>query len=71
MSPSAGKNLIEVRDLRQTFAGQEILRGVNLDIPRCETTVLLGQSGGGKSVFLRHLIAVSYTHLTLPTNREV
>jgi len=52
------KNLIEVRDLRQTFSGQEILRGVTLDIPRGETMVLLGQSGGGKSVFLRHLIGL-------------
>ena len=51
-------NLIEVRDLRQTISTQEILRGVNLDIPRGETVVLLGQSGGGKSVFLRHLIGL-------------
>jgi phospholipid/cholesterol/gamma-HCH transport system ATP-binding protein len=58
MTAVAGKNLIEVRDLRQSFGGQEILRGVNLDIPRGETTVLLGQSGGGKSVFLRHLIGL-------------
>jgi phospholipid/cholesterol/gamma-HCH transport system ATP-binding protein len=51
-------NLIEVRDLRQTIGGQEILRGVNIDIPKGETLVLLGQSGGGKSVFLRHLIGL-------------
>jgi phospholipid/cholesterol/gamma-HCH transport system ATP-binding protein len=51
-------NLIEVRDLRQKFGSQEILRGVNLDIPKGETLVLLGQSGGGKSVFLRHLIGL-------------
>ena len=51
-------NLIEVRDLRQKIGTQEILRGVNLDIPRGETLVLLGQSGGGKSVFLRHLIGL-------------
>ena len=51
-------NLIEVRDLRQAIGGQEILRGVNIDIPRGETLVLLGQSGGGKSVFLRHLIGL-------------
>jgi len=51
-------NLIEVRDLRQTIGTQEILRGVNIDIPRGETLVLLGQSGGGKSVFLRHLIGL-------------
>jgi len=51
-------NLIEVRDLRQTIGAQEILRGINIDIPRGETLVLLGQSGGGKSVFLRHLIGL-------------
>lgn len=51
-------NLIEVRDLRQTFGGQEILRGVDIDVPRGRTLVLLGQSGGGKSVFLRHLIGL-------------
>ena len=51
-------NLIEVRDLRQKFGQQDILRGVNLDIPKGETLVLLGQSGGGKSVFLRHLIGL-------------
>lgn len=51
-------NLIEVRGLRQTFAGQEILRGVDLDVARGKTLVLLGQSGGGKSVFLRHLIGL-------------
>lgn len=57
MSPTEG-NLIEVRGLRQTFGGQEILRGVDLDIPSGKTLVLLGQSGGGKSVFLRHLIGL-------------
>lgn len=57
MSSTEG-NLIEVRGLRQAFGGQEILRGVDLDIPRGKTLVLLGQSGGGKSVFLRHLIGL-------------
>ena len=55
---SSPRNLIEVRDLRQSFGGHEILRGVNLNVPRGETLVLLGQSGGGKSVFLRHLIGL-------------
>lgn len=51
-------NLIEVRNLRQTLSGQEILRGVDLNVPKGETLVLLGQSGGGKSVFLKHLIGL-------------
>ena len=51
-------NLIEVRNLRQTLSGQEILRGVDLNVPKGQTLVLLGQSGGGKSVFLKHLIGL-------------
>ena len=50
--------LIEVRDLVQRLGGQEILRGVTLDLFPGETLVLLGKSGGGKSVFLRHLIGL-------------
>lgn len=52
------ENLIEVRDLRQTIGSQEILKGVDIDVPKGKTLVLLGQSGGGKSVFLRHLIGL-------------
>ena len=50
--------LIKVRDLVQRIGEQEILRGVNLDVMPGETLVLLGKSGGGKSVFLRHLIGL-------------
>jgi phospholipid/cholesterol/gamma-HCH transport system ATP-binding protein len=50
--------LIQVRDLRQKIGGQEILRGLTIDVRRGETLVLLGKSGGGKSVFLRHLIGL-------------
>ena len=45
----------EVRDLRQTLGGHEVLRGVSLKVPRGKTTVILGGSGAGKSVLLRHL----------------
>jgi phospholipid/cholesterol/gamma-HCH transport system ATP-binding protein len=50
--------LIQVRDLRQKIGSQEILRGLSIDVTRGETLVLLGKSGGGKSVFLRHLIGL-------------
>jgi phospholipid/cholesterol/gamma-HCH transport system ATP-binding protein len=50
--------LIAVRDLVQKIGRQEILRGFSLDVHRGETLVLLGKSGGGKSVFLRHLIGL-------------
>lgn len=50
--------LIHVQNLVQRIGGQEILRGLNLDVQPGETLVLLGRSGGGKSVFLRHLIGL-------------
>jgi phospholipid/cholesterol/gamma-HCH transport system ATP-binding protein len=50
--------LLQVRDLVQKIGSQEILKGMNLDIYDGETLVLLGKSGGGKSVFLRHLIGL-------------
>jgi len=42
----------------QRIGRQEILRGLDLDVIDGETLVLLGKSGGGKSVFLRHLIGL-------------
>lgn len=50
--------LISVRDLKQKFGRQEVLRGFSVDIFKGETLVLLGRSGGGKSVFLQHLIGL-------------
>lgn len=50
--------LIHVQDLVQRIGSQEILRGLTLDVQPGETLVLLGKSGGGKSVFLRHLIGL-------------
>lgn len=49
---------ISVDNLVQTLGGQEILRGFSLKVYEGETLVLLGRSGGGKSVFLRHLIGL-------------
>jgi len=49
---------IAVDNLVQTLGGQQILRGFSLKVYEGETLVLLGRSGGGKSVFLRHLIGL-------------
>jgi phospholipid/cholesterol/gamma-HCH transport system ATP-binding protein len=46
---------IRVRGLEQRFGSQQVLRGVDLDVLRGETLVLLGGSGGGKSVLIKHL----------------
>ncbi len=46
---------IRICNLHQSFGKQHVLRGVSLDIFRGETVVLLGVSGGGKSVLAKHL----------------
>ena len=46
---------IRVRGLHQRFGEQHVLKGVDLDIQHGETLVLLGGSGAGKSVLLKHL----------------
>lgn len=45
--------MIALTDVSKRFGAKEVLRGVSLDIPDGETTVLLGYSGSGKSVTLK------------------
>ena len=46
---------IRIRGLTHKFGDDEVLRGVDLDVFHGETLVILGSSGGGKSVLLKHL----------------
>ncbi len=46
---------IRIQGLTQSFGENDVLRGIDLEIYRGETLVILGASGGGKSVFLKHL----------------
>ncbi|MCF6313355.1 MAG: ATP-binding cassette domain-containing protein [Verrucomicrobiales bacterium] len=55
---SESKCFFEVKDLKKAIGGQKILRGVDLNIRRGETMVVIGRSGEGKSVFLKHLIGL-------------
>ena len=50
--------LIEVRDLHKSFGDKKVLRGLNLTVEKGETVVILGRSGVGKSVLLKHLIGM-------------
>ena len=47
--------MIEVKDLRKSFKGLEVLRGINETINKGEKVVVVGPSGSGKSTFLRCL----------------
>ena len=50
--------MIEVRDLQKNFGAQKILDGVSLRIETGESVVIIGRSGGGKSVLLKHLVGL-------------
>jgi phospholipid/cholesterol/gamma-HCH transport system ATP-binding protein len=51
--------MIEVRDLFKSFGRQSVLSGVNLKIESGERVVIIGRSGGGKSVLLKQLIGLT------------
>src|SRR5256885_14271330 len=51
-------SMISVRGLVKKIGEQEILRGVDLQVARGETLAIIGRSGGGKSVLLKHLIGL-------------
>ena len=50
--------MIEVRQLKKNFGTQNILDGVDLLIESGQSAVIIGRSGGGKSVLLKHLIGL-------------
>ena len=58
--------MISVRQLTKTLGPQPVLRGIDLEIVNGQTCVVLGRSGSGKSVLLKHLIG-----LFQPTSGEV
>ncbi len=48
--------MIEINGIKKSFGEKEILRGVNLTIETGSTLVIIGRSGCGKSVLLKHII---------------
>ena len=58
MSSPEDTPFVRIRGLQKTIGSQHILRGVNLDVNRGETLVLIGPSGEGKSVMLKHIIGL-------------
>ncbi|MGI8966935.1 MAG: ABC transporter ATP-binding protein [Limisphaerales bacterium] len=54
-SPSVS---VRVRDLRKNFNGHPVLKGLNFEVQPGEIFVIMGPSGGGKSVLLKHIIGL-------------
>lgn len=50
------EKVIEIKDLARKFGARTVLNGINLEVYRGETFVIMGGSGCGKSTLLRHMI---------------
>jgi len=50
--------MIETRDLRKSFGSQKVLDGISFKIEEGESVVIIGGSGCGKSVLLKHIIGL-------------
>jgi len=60
------KNVIQLIDVHKKFDHKEVLKGIDLAIPEGKMTVVIGRSGEGKSVLLKHMIG-----LIKPTSGKV
>jgi phospholipid/cholesterol/gamma-HCH transport system ATP-binding protein len=52
--------MIEIKNLHKSFGSNKVLQGVNLDIDTGETLVIIGRSGCGKSVLIKHIVGLLY-----------
>ncbi len=50
--------IIEIKGLRKTFGGLEVLKGVDLSVMEGKTTVIVGGSGQGKSLIIKHILGL-------------
>jgi phospholipid/cholesterol/gamma-HCH transport system ATP-binding protein len=52
--------MIEIVNLHKQFGNNKVLRGVNLTIEEGKTSVIIGKSGSGKSVLLKHIVGLLF-----------
>lgn len=50
--------MIKINNLHKSFGNTEVLKGINLTIRKGETTAIIGQSGCGKSVLIKHIVGL-------------
>jgi phospholipid/cholesterol/gamma-HCH transport system ATP-binding protein len=58
VAPPTHSVRVEVKGLRKSYAGQPVLKGIDFEVKRGEIFVIMGPSGSGKSVLLKHIIGL-------------
>ena len=58
MSEASQSVGVQVRGLRKSYGGHPVLKGINFEVHRGEIFVIMGPSGSGKSVLLKHIIGL-------------
>ena len=58
--PSEGRSAVEFVDVHKSFGRNQILRGLNMAIPEDKISMILGPSGTGKSVCIKHMVGLLY-----------
>ena len=50
--------MIKIKDLQKSFDGHDVLKGISFEVGKGEVFALVGGSGGGKSVLLKHVVGL-------------
>jgi phospholipid/cholesterol/gamma-HCH transport system ATP-binding protein len=58
--PSAQPDAIEFIDVHKSFGRNHVLRGLNMSLPENQISMILGPSGTGKSVCIKHIVGLLY-----------
>ncbi len=58
MADTSSRSMIEIVDLHKSFGDYQVLKGINLSVPAGNTCVILGGSGSGKTVLMKHMIGL-------------
>src|SRR6476660_9647060 len=58
--PSGAPDAVEFVDVHKSFGRNKILRGLNMGIPEDKISMILGPSGTGKSVCIKHMVGLLY-----------
>src|ERR1700712_1718736 len=58
--PHGAKDAVEFVDVHKAFGRNKILRGLNLGLPEGKISMILGPSGTGKSVCIKHMVGLLY-----------